>query len=208
MKLEREPYVRIIVGIVAVAAIPPLGLILFEGSESLAVLKDWQSGVGAFWGALFGLGAILIGALFNADLNRRRDDRLREQEARALAAALRAEISAAAADIYHAYQICRDSGDTLPPDARDKEMLLSYLGFPVYDAAATKLGLLDENLAGDVVKFYRSAKRAIIHLAEIGPGEPPYPAAGSVTNIFTALPLQRDIIVRHLTEFGGLKPED
>lgn len=72
MKPEREPYIRIIAGILAVAALPPLGVIFFDGSESLTILKDWQSGVGAFWGALFGLGAILIGALCNADLNRTR----------------------------------------------------------------------------------------------------------------------------------------
>jgi len=100
MKSEREPYIRTIVGILAAAAIPPLGVILFDGSESLAILKGWQSGIGAFLGAFFGLGAILIGALFNADLNRRRDERLREQDAQTLAVALHAELQAAAVTVY------------------------------------------------------------------------------------------------------------
>ena len=38
--------------------------------------------------------ALLIGALFNAHLNRKRDDELRKREARALAVALRAELFA------------------------------------------------------------------------------------------------------------------
>jgi hypothetical protein len=42
---------------------------------------------------LVGLLALLIGALFNAHLNRKRDDRLRAEEARAIAAAIRAELA-------------------------------------------------------------------------------------------------------------------
>ena len=61
-------------------------------------LEDLSGGaanfVGSFTGAAVGLIAILIGALFNAHLNRRRDDRLRRLEARAAATALRAELSA------------------------------------------------------------------------------------------------------------------
>jgi hypothetical protein len=40
-----------------------------------------------------GLVALLVGAPFNAHLNRRRDDALRKREARALGTALRAELS-------------------------------------------------------------------------------------------------------------------
>ncbi len=47
-----------------------------------------------FWGHVVGVGggliAILMGALVNAALNRSRDNRLRDQEARAVAAALAA----------------------------------------------------------------------------------------------------------------------
>lgn len=45
-------------------------------------------------GSFLGLLAILIGALFNAYLNRRRDDRLRLEEKRGVATALVAELSA------------------------------------------------------------------------------------------------------------------
>ena len=48
--------------------------------------------VGSFTGAVVGLVAIVIGALFNAHLNRKRDDRLKKADARAIAAALKAEL--------------------------------------------------------------------------------------------------------------------
>ena len=49
--------------------------------------------LGSFAGASLGLVALLIGALFNAHLCRRRDDKLRRLEARAAATALKAELS-------------------------------------------------------------------------------------------------------------------
>jgi hypothetical protein len=55
------------------------------------------SGQATFLGSLIGflalLGGALGGALFNAWLNRRRDDRLRREEQRAVATALRAELA-------------------------------------------------------------------------------------------------------------------
>jgi len=62
---------------------------------------DWLGGLtqgqasflGSMVGALTGLIALLLGALFNARLNRRRDDRLRREDRRAMAAALRAELA-------------------------------------------------------------------------------------------------------------------
>ena len=44
--------------------------------------------IGAFTGAIGGLIAILMGALYNARLNRKRDDRLRMQDANVLRIAL------------------------------------------------------------------------------------------------------------------------
>lgn len=69
--------------------------------ESLQGFFLWLQGLspgpasflGSFTGAAIGLFALLIGALFNAYLYRRRDDRLRRVEARAAAAALRAELT-------------------------------------------------------------------------------------------------------------------
>jgi hypothetical protein len=49
--------------------------------------------VGTLAGSTLGLIALLLGALFNAHLNRKRDDRLREQDRQGLAAALHSELS-------------------------------------------------------------------------------------------------------------------
>ncbi|MCK1396404.1 hypothetical protein [Bradyrhizobium sp. 1] len=48
--------------------------------------------IGAATGSVIGFGALVAGALFNAKLNRDRDDRLRKVERRSVAAALRAEL--------------------------------------------------------------------------------------------------------------------
>src|SRR5215471_19248105 len=49
--------------------------------------------VGALTGSFLGLVALLLGALFNAHLNRKRDDRLRREDQRAVASALRTELA-------------------------------------------------------------------------------------------------------------------
>jgi hypothetical protein len=70
-------------------------------AAGLADMWDWLGGLtqegasflGSMVGALTGLIALLLGALFNARLNRRRDDRLKREDRRAVAAALRAELA-------------------------------------------------------------------------------------------------------------------
>jgi hypothetical protein len=49
--------------------------------------------VGSLVGSSIGLVALVLGALFNAHLNRKRDDRLRRLETRSVAAAIRAELA-------------------------------------------------------------------------------------------------------------------
>lgn len=49
--------------------------------------------LGTLAGSTIGLVALLIGALFNAHLNRRRDDRLRKEEARSIRGALIGELT-------------------------------------------------------------------------------------------------------------------
>jgi hypothetical protein len=62
--------------------------------DSLAQLpQSTASFVGTLAGSTFGLLAILCGALFNAFLNRKRDERIRNDDRRALAAALKAELA-------------------------------------------------------------------------------------------------------------------
>jgi hypothetical protein len=67
----------------------------------MAELLQWLEGlkggaptvIGALVGSVIGFAAIVLGALFNARLNRLRDDNLRRVETRAIAAALRAELA-------------------------------------------------------------------------------------------------------------------
>jgi hypothetical protein len=60
-------------------------------------LWNWLGGVsqgqGAFLGWLVGLLTLLLGALFAARQNRKRDDRLRAEERRSVATALRADLA-------------------------------------------------------------------------------------------------------------------
>ena len=58
-----------------------------------AELKSWQTGIGAF----LGMFALMVAALYNAKLVRKRDDYLREREARGLANVLAIDI-----DLVHA----------------------------------------------------------------------------------------------------------
>ena len=64
--------------LIGVSAVVPAGPAVFW-STFYSEAKEWQTGIGAF----FGLVVILIGALYNAELNRDRDDRLRREDARA-----------------------------------------------------------------------------------------------------------------------------
>ena len=67
---------------------------LGEFWDWLAKLSPGSAGfVGTFTGSTLRLLAILIGALFNARLNRRRDDDIREADRIATASALFAELS-------------------------------------------------------------------------------------------------------------------
>src|SRR5262249_60880753 len=83
----------------------PMGGILAGGESgyisNITTWWDWlgtlsqgqATFLGSLVGAFVGLLALLLGALFNAHLNRKRDDRLRAEERRSAAVALRAELA-------------------------------------------------------------------------------------------------------------------
>ena len=88
---------NVIVGVALAALI--IGSVLIQFWPAIEALSGGAAAfLGALVGAAAGLGAILIGALYNAKLNRDRDDRLREQEAKAIAVAFRAELVALVED--------------------------------------------------------------------------------------------------------------
>jgi hypothetical protein len=95
--------------------------------------------VGTLTGSTLGLFALLLGALFNAHLNRKRDDELRKKEARALAVALRAELtgkSRSLLDNAKRLEEQKGEGHILVPDIAQSLRIMPSL--------TDKLGLLDE----------------------------------------------------------------
>jgi hypothetical protein len=104
--------------------------------------------VGSLTGSAIGLIAILIGALFNARLNRRRDDELRKKETRGVAAALKAELAGRSSSLLdNAKQLENLQGDSfVVPDIAQSIRVMPDL--------TSKLGLLDENTIEIVINAY------------------------------------------------------
>jgi len=122
-----------------------------------AELKAWQTAIGA----AIGFVALILGALFNSHLNRRRDTRLRHEEAIGVATALYGEIvllrretarignMIAARYTSYAYQ---------KGEAFDKHFVEDH-NIPdefIYKALADKLGLLNPNLIISIAEFYQN----------------------------------------------------
>ncbi len=126
-----------------------------------------------FWGAVVGVGggltAILIGALVNAVLNRRRDDRLRDIEGRAVAAAIRGELASMKLSIADLLPIWKE-GERMFSTVRSQQHSMpggtgasidasEYAKLPpfhatIFEANASRLGLLGSDLAGVVTVVY------------------------------------------------------
>jgi hypothetical protein len=102
---------------------------------------------GALTGSLVGLIALLLGALFNAHLNRRRDDRLRNEDRRALAAALRTELAGIATTLeLNAAQLKKDPADVIVPDVAHSVRVMPQM--------TSKLGLLGIDTIQKVIDSY------------------------------------------------------
>jgi hypothetical protein len=80
------------VAIAFAACVAVTWLYMADKTGWYAELKSWQTGIGALVGALGGLLALMGAALYNAKLNRDRDDRLRERDARGLAKLLASDM--------------------------------------------------------------------------------------------------------------------
>ena len=111
-----------------------------QGAAWYGELKKWQTGLGAFAGLL----AILVGALYNAVLVRQRDDRLRDEERRALAAALAAELLV----------IRNQCSGRIKALERGDQRAGSFLPFDVFLANVGNIGRLGADWAGSVAAAY------------------------------------------------------
>jgi len=103
--------------------------------------------VGSLTGSAIGLVALLIGALFNAHLNRRRDDVLRKADGRAAAAALQAELSGVRRTLMrNANTLDTPEGDFVAPDLAHSIRVLPSI--------IPKIGLLDSDTIREVIDIY------------------------------------------------------
>jgi hypothetical protein len=119
--------------------------------------------VGSLTGAAFGLAAIILGALFNAHLNRRRDDRLRKIEARTLAVALKAELAGLKQSlIENADGLEKSSDGFLVPDIATSVRIMPEM--------LSKLGLLDPDTVQKVVAAHGVLERYAEHCLRIDEG--------------------------------------
>ena len=110
---------------------------------------------------LFGLVALIIGALFNSYLNRRRDDWQRRQEAKAVAAALYGEILPLRRELA---QLARIVAKTYFDEGLGRRSSLKFdytllerntLTDPhLYRSLASKLGLLEPDLVLEITEFH------------------------------------------------------
>lgn len=110
---------------------------------------------------VFGLAGVIVGALFNAHLGRRRDDRLREQEAKSIAAALYGEILSIRNSIADASRMVAvtyfEDGFSSNPSWRFDHTLLERVSFEepkLYQALASKVGLLPPDLILQLTEFH------------------------------------------------------
>lgn len=123
-------------------------------------LRDLQTGIGA----AIGLTAIVAGAILNAALVRRRDDRLRDEERKSLAAALAGEIDAIVAHEKQLLRATEGEIDANQTNAVFFDRVEKIFSVPrdtrVYQSSLSKTGLLTPELAGDTIDFYAFFERA------------------------------------------------
>lgn len=116
---------------------------------------------------LFAILTVVIGALLNAELNRSRDDRLRKEDAAAVAAALYGEIlllrHEAARLATVVARVHLDSGIIRQPVIKfDAHFLEAHkLSEPIfYKALAPKIGILSADLVIAITEFHKNFQEA------------------------------------------------
>ena len=131
--------------------------------------------VGTLMGSFFGLTALLLGALFNAWLNRKRDDRLRTEERRAVGTALKAELEGLHRTLNDATATISQDG-YLQPDEQAQVPDLAQ-SIRVMPEVVSKLGLLDETTISAVLDAYGLVNEYSAKLVLLGghPGVSPDP---------------------------------
>lgn len=170
-------------------------------------LKGWQAAIGSILGFI----GLILAALANAHLNRKRDDRLRDAEAITLALSLYGEIIllrnniAAIASGLGAWFIDRGvHGNDLPDYYRE---IFPVREATLYNALATKLGLLAPDILLPITKFYSDYDAAIGHLPKLFANDDRTVSYGPEWVIAPAISAVEDVEngLRRIERLGGIK---
>jgi hypothetical protein len=126
-------------------------------------LHDTTPGQATFLGSVFGFLALLCGAWANASFNRRRDDRLRKEDQRAVVTALRAELKVLRLAL-------NDHAETLKKVQPDEGFLTPDLSnlVRIMPEMISKLGLLDQETIQSVMDAYGLAGEPLQKVADTG----------------------------------------
>jgi hypothetical protein len=116
------------------------------------VLQGWQQAIGA----IVGFVALAMAALFNAHLNRRRDDRLQGLDGWLLARSLLAEVKTIVAQLRQLQRFCDETKVNNPLDAAKKVQSMLVPVETIYPQVGAKIGLLHDAAAQAVSLFYSS----------------------------------------------------
>jgi hypothetical protein len=119
--------------------------------------------VGTLTGSTLGLVAILIGALFNARLNRQRDEAIREADRIAIASALHAELS----NVYRAFLENAESLVQRPPKPGNG-FVVPEPAVKIFPEMIPKLGLLRSDTIHAVMVAYLLAEQYLDGLILLG----------------------------------------
>ena len=116
-------------------------------------LKGWQTGISS----IFGFGALIVAALWNFNLNRRRDTELRGEEALSVATALYGEILLLRKEVA---SIAKTVASMEMSHRRkvDKQFLEAHplSDALLYKALAPKIGLLNPDLIIGITEFHQA----------------------------------------------------
>ncbi|TAA27675.1 hypothetical protein EA661_13050 [Pseudoxanthomonas winnipegensis] len=129
-----------------------------------------MSWLGNAVGAAIGLIALLLGALANAALNRRRDRKMREQESQSIRAAIAADLLgiSASTEIAMAFLDRFAAGDL---DGYTPDTVAALAQIPdavVIPKLGERIGLLPPQLAADVIGAWHGLERArVMHGATL-----------------------------------------
>jgi len=138
-----------------------LGVLILHAYALYSELKGWQSGIGS----LLGFIALMVGALWNFRLNRRRDAALRAEEVVSVAAALYGEIALLRIE---AANIARAVANAFLAEGIrfDTHFLSAHqISEPMlYKALASKLGILPADLIIGITEFYSHIQQLKIWL--------------------------------------------